>query len=176
MSILHAARLRLLLFLLCFTTVLPKLWALSRNSGLERVLVGTCGEMLPALLAPLKVSICSGYNEFPELLGTSTAPTDFYGLLRTSMYFPDFCGLPWTFKTKSSSSVSDFMEFLDLCHANIISLGRSGEWPQTHTTEGFCVCVLPTDSFNQTVALSSVRYRLSWTAPFNRCETTEVGA
>ena len=101
-------------------------------------------------------------NDFHGLLWT---PTDFYGLpglLWTSMDFfyglpwtsrtsRDFCGLPWTStdfqefpwtsKTKSSSSVSDFMEFLDLCHANIISLGRSGEWQQTNTTEGFCVCV-----------------------------------
>ena len=102
--------------------------------------------------------------------------SDFQGFLWTSMDFYGLPGISMDFQDQVSSSVSDFMEFLDLCHANIISLGRSGEWPQTHTTEGFCVCVLPTDSFNQTVALSSVRYRLSWTAPFNRCETTEVGA
>ena len=138
----------------------PKPTALPRNSGLESKHRWCNFRQEHAV----KCSRHCNRRSSTEFYGIPRPSVDFHGLLWTSR---DFCGHPRfllfvvfrRFRTTAWNSMTCVL--LMLSRTAEVASGAT-----THKCRILCVCVTNLQ-LNQTVTLSSMRYRFSWTAPFN---------
>ena len=158
----------------------PKPTALPRNSGLESKHRWCNFRQEHAV----KCSRHCNRRSSTEFYGIPRPSVDFHGLLWTST---DFCGLPWTsldfhgllWTSRDFCGHPRFLLFVvfqrfrttawNSMTCVLLMLSRTAEVASgatTHKCRILCVSVTNLQ-LNQTVTLSSMRYRFSWTAPFN---------